>query len=139
MKTASSGRALSTPMAAGLLVVGLLALAPAHGLAQGDPPHGRFYTVTTAEIAIPAPGGGTGSLQADVICDTGDAVVGGGYIIHPSSTTGIFVTKSYGTDTSGAFAAAHADRWRVKVLNPGDLAAKRLTVHAVCAKGGSPP
>jgi len=123
-----------------LLGAGLLAVFLVYGrgggqsvvVAAGNVPQG-FYTVTTAELVIPAPGNGSGNLQADVLCSSGDLATGGGHIIHPSSTTDIFVTKSYGTDSTGAFAPAAADRWRVKVLNPNALAEKRLTVHVVCA------
>lgn len=131
MRTLRTRSALVAPVVVGLVVVVLLALAQTRGSAGDEP---DFYTVSTAELSIPAPGDGTGNLQANVLCNTGDIVVGGGHIIHPSSTGGIFVTKSYATDTSGAFAPAAADRWRVKVLNPADLSGKKLTVHAVCAK-----
>lgn len=97
-------------------------------------PRLQFYTVTTREIPVPSPGDATGNLQEDVLCSTGDLAVGGGHIVHPSSTTGIFVTKSYATNAAGDFAPANADRWRVKVLNPNDFTGKRLTVHVVCAR-----
>lgn len=98
-----------------------------------------YYTASTAELPIPAPGNRTGNLQEDIVCDPGDLAVGGGHIIHPSSTTGISVTKSYATDATGAFAPAIADRWRVKVLNPGDSSGVRLTVHAACVDASAIP
>ncbi len=123
-----------------LLVVGLMIMVTGYGageyknvaLASGPPPM-ALYTVSTEELAIPVPGDGTGNLQANVLCGAGDLATGGGHIIHPSSTTDVFVTKSYATDATGSFAPAAADRWRAKVLNPNDLANKRLTVHVVCA------
>lgn len=124
---------LSTLFVIGLL--GAMALysgstGPGVALAQESPT--GFYTVSTAELPIPAPGDRTGNLQEDVLCDPGDLAVGGGHIIHPSSTTGVLITKSYATDATGAFAPAIAERWRVKVLNPGDSSGIRLTVHAAC-------
>lgn len=125
----------------GLLVLGLVAFAqlPASGaganvaLAQGSPP--GFYNVATGELTIPD--GAAGFLQADAICSTGDVAVGGGHIVHPSSTTGMFVTKSYPTDSTGDFTPPYiADRWRVKVAHPADLTGgptEKLTVHVVCA------
>lgn len=94
----------------------------------------QFYTVTTREIPIPNPLDASGNLQEDVLCRSGDLAVGGGHIVHPSSTTGVFVTKSYATNAAGDFAPANADRWRVKVLNPNAFEGKRLTVHVVCTR-----
>ena len=125
----------------GVLVVGLTVLALAHGsagldVAQAQGSAIEFYNVGTAELAIPAEPGG--NLQADAVCRPGDVAVGGGHIVHPSGTIGMFVTKSYATDRTGAFKPPYtADRWRAKVVHADSLGAastEKLTVHAVCAK-----
>ena len=124
----------------GIVLIGLWAVVLIYasrsstGVALAQP-RLQLYTVTTREIPIPSPGDATGNLQEDVVCRSGDLAVGGGHIIHPSSTTGIYVTKSYATNAQGDFAPANADRWRVKVLNANDFTGKRLTVHVVCLLG----
>lgn len=126
----------------GLLIaaaIGLLAgvLVPVGGPEAGvalAQPRQQFYTVTTRELPIPSLGDATGNLQEDVLCRPGDVAVGGGHIVHPSSTTGVFVTKSYATNAAGDFAPSNADRWRVKVLNPNAFPEKKLTVHVVCSR-----
>ena len=110
--------------------------------AQGPPGVVSFYVVTTAEIPIPDAPAGEGNVQQDVLCKPGDLAVGGGHIVHPSSTVGVFVTKSYPTDATGApslstgFVAsplpASPDRWWVKVVNPNNLTGKKLLVHVFC-------
>jgi hypothetical protein len=98
------------------------------------------YNVNTAETLIPNTPPGAGNLQLDVLCRPGDVATGGGVIIHPSGTTDLFVTKSYGTDAAGAVASPVliqpilADRWRGKVVNPRDIAGKNFSVHVVCLK-----
>lgn len=127
-----------------LLVAGFFALAvackgsPGPGGPKGEPgPAGpaaklTIYTVSTAETPIPNTPSSEGNLQQDVLCKAGDFAIGGGHIIHPSSTTDILVTKSYATNAAGDFAPSKADRWRGKVLNPRNLTDKRFTVHVVC-------
>jgi hypothetical protein len=95
-----------------------------------------FYTVATAEIPIPDTPAGEGNVQQDVLCKPGDLAASGGHIVHPSSTVGVFVTKSYPTNAAGDFTPAASpaspDRWRVKVLNPNNLTGKRVTAHVFC-------
>lgn len=135
----------------GVLLAGLFVFAalPHEGagleVALAQAPAGGFYNVATDESAgtIPNPlGNGSGELQIDALCDTGDIAVGGGHIVHPSGTTGIFVTKSYATDKSGDFTPPYiADRWRVKVVHavdPARVGAARLTAHVVCADVTAP-
>ena len=109
---------------------------------KGLPGVARFYVVTTAELPIPDAPAGEGNLQQAALCKPGDLAIGGGHIIHPSSTAGVFVTKSYPTDATGSpslstgFVAAplpaSPDRWWVKVVNPSNLTGKRLSIHVFC-------
>lgn len=131
----------------GALVVGAFSFAQLAGnvggpeVALAQAPSGtQFYNAATDELRI-APGSG-GDLQADAVCDRGDVAVGGGHIVHPSSTTVMFVTKSYATDRTGDFTPPYvADRWRVKVVHPdtlGPASIERLSVHVVCADVTAP-
>ena len=135
----------------GALVVGLVAFAQLAGnvggpeVALAQAPSGtQFYNAATDETSLAARigAGPGGDLQADARCDPGDVAVGGGHIVHPSSTTGMFVTKSYATDATGKFVPPYvADRWRVKVVHAQDIgpgSTERLTVHVVCADVTAP-
>lgn len=142
LAVASKGRA---QVAFGtLLVLGALTFLEADGrgpgsgvaLAGGAAGAQEYYVTTTGPtIDVGSAAGDAGQGAAE--CDEGDVAVGGGWIIHPSSTSDVVITKSIPGNatkdppfTDGALRA-----WFVKALRaaggPGEAA--KLDVFVRCA------